>query len=184
MKDGRADARRSAAGCHGRFRGLPERGPAGRRTRLSARAGRSRLRATAGSRGAARLLALALALPRRRRHVPAERHRRRGLRGGGPPHCRDRPAARPRRGLALFAPEPHSISIRATLVSPAAAGTDRLPRCSSRPAVPPAGSVPSGFGVSWVWTAAPACYALQVDGLRFSRAVVFRVGYFGTASSL
>src|SRR5919197_625785 len=106
MKDGRADAGAAAAGCRGRLRGLPERRAAGRRSRFPARAGGARLRASARPRGATRLLALAVPLPRRRRHLPAGRQGRRDLRRRRPPHRSDRPAARPRRRLTSFSSLP------------------------------------------------------------------------------
>src|SRR2546423_11639767 len=96
MKDGRADARAAAAGRRGDLRGLPERRAAGRGSRLPAGAGGARLRTAARARGPARLLSLALALPRRRRDVPAGRQGGRRLPGRRPPHGRDGIAARPR----------------------------------------------------------------------------------------
>src|SRR5581483_9061872 len=69
-------ARRGRAG-----RGLRERDPPARGCRLRAEGRRARLRARARAGGAARLLALALDLPRRRRYLPQSRECRRRLRG-------------------------------------------------------------------------------------------------------
>ena len=75
----RTDARATSRWRRRELRGLRQRRRPAARTGLPARGRRARLRPAAGPRGAARLLALALALPRRRGHLPAERQRRRRL---------------------------------------------------------------------------------------------------------
>src|SRR5919198_1290801 len=77
----RENAGGAALGPWGRLRGLSQRHPPAPRQGLPSRGRRARLRATARPRGTARLLAVALAVPRRRRHVPPERQRRRDLPG-------------------------------------------------------------------------------------------------------
>src|SRR2546421_5810641 len=96
MERARADARSTSGWCRPALSGLSERGRAAAWSGLPARGNRARLRAPAREGGAARLLALAVALPRRGRHVPAERQRRRRVRGRRAARRRDRPAARPR----------------------------------------------------------------------------------------
>ena len=85
------------AGVGRASRGLRQRRRAAARPGLPARGRRARLRPFAGARREARLLALAVALPRRRRHLPAERQRRRGVRAGRPARGRRRATARDRR---------------------------------------------------------------------------------------
>ena len=85
------------AGVGGTSRGLRQRRRAAARAGLPTRGRRARLRPLAGARREARLLALAVALPRRRRHLPAERQRRRGVRAGRPARGRRRATARDRR---------------------------------------------------------------------------------------
>ena len=92
------------AGVGETLRGLRQRRRPAARAGLPARGRRARLRAAAGPRGAARLLALAVALPRRRRHVPAERQRGRRLRARRPADRRDEPAACERREQDCTAP--------------------------------------------------------------------------------
>ena len=79
----RTDARATSGRSRRELRGLRQRRRPAARTGLPARGRRARLRAAAGPRRAARLLALALALPRRRGHLPAERQRGRRLRADG-----------------------------------------------------------------------------------------------------
>src|SRR4051794_20875688 len=88
----RADARATPGGARRGVRGLRERRRAATRPGLPPGGRRARLRAAARSRGPARLLALALALPRRGRHLPPERQRRRGLRERWATNRGDRPA--------------------------------------------------------------------------------------------
>src|SRR6476646_7001903 len=91
---GRPDAREAAPGRARPVRGLRQRGAAAAGRRLPARGRRARLPALARPRGEARLLALGVDVPRRRRHVPAERLGRRRLPGGRETHRRLGPAAR------------------------------------------------------------------------------------------
>src|SRR3954447_17532600 len=93
MERARADARATSGWCRVALSGVPERSAAAGRSGLQARGGRARLHRVAREGGAARLLAVALALPRGRRHVPAERQRRRRLRRGRPAGRRDGVAA-------------------------------------------------------------------------------------------
>src|SRR5690349_1619377 len=99
--DGRADAGETAGRGRARLRGVRERRAAAGGLGLPARRQRARLRPAPREGRAAGLLALDVDLPRRRRHLPAERLRRRRLRARRAPRGRERARAPARRLVVL-----------------------------------------------------------------------------------